>query len=178
MDWNKIVEIIASLKIPTEITASVVLLVALFLSFAPENLLVQLKLLEFIKEYQFAISIYMLIAIAYWIIVFIIHLYKWLKYKWDLCIVRKIQIEQLKNLHSKQKRKILNIYNNGCTGFFDEVDPDTGYLRALNIIELSSTIGPVTDFGHFLQPWVAEYLNKEKNYKKFVKEVEDEDNEV
>lgn len=173
MDWNKIVEIIASLKIPTEITASVVLLVALFLSFAPENLLVQLKLLEFIKEYQFAISIYMLIAIAYWIIVFIIHLYKWLKYKWDLCIVRKIQIEQLENLHPKQKRKILNIYNNGCTGFFDEIDPDTGYLRALNIIELSSTIGPVTDFGHFLQPWVVDYLDNDRNYNKFVKEVEE-----
>ena len=178
MSWNKFVEFIAPFKIPTEIAASVVLLVALFLSFAPENLLVKLKLIEFIKEYQFAISIYMLIAIAYWIIVTIIHLFKWLKHKWDLHVVRKIQIEQLKNLHSRQKRKILNIYNNGCTDFFDEVDPDTGYLRALNIIELSSTMGPVSDFGHFLQPWVAEYLNKEKNYKKFVKEVEDENNEV
>ena len=136
MILDKIVEFIAPIKIPAEIAASVVLLVALFLSFAPENLLVQLKLLEFIKEYQFAISIYMLITIAYWIIIFIIHLCKWLKYKWDLYIVRKIQIEQLKKLHSKQKRKILNVYNNGCTGFFDEVDPDTGYLRALNIIEL------------------------------------------
>lgn len=178
MSWNKFVEFIAPFKIPTEIAVSVVLLVALFLSFAPENLLVQLKLLEFIKEYQFAISIYMLIAIAYWIIVTIIHLFKWLRYKWDLYVVRKIQIEQLENLHPKQKRKILNIYNDGCTGFFDEVDPDTGYLRALNIIELSSAMGPVSDFGHFLQPWVAEYLNKEKNYKKFVKEVEDENNEV
>ena len=63
MSWNKFVEFIAPFKIPTEIAVSVVLLVALFLSFAPENLLVQLKLLEFIKEYQFAISIYMLIAI-------------------------------------------------------------------------------------------------------------------
>lgn len=178
MSWDKFVEFIAPFKIPTEIAASVVLLVALFLSFAPENLLVKLKLIEFIKEYQFAISIYMLIAIAYCIIVTIIHLYKWLKHKWDLYVVRKIQIEQLENLHSRQKRKILNIYNNGCTDFFDEVDPDTGYLRALNIIELSSAMGPVSDFGHFLQPWVAEYLNKEKNYKKFVKEVEDENNEV
>ena len=52
MSWNKFVEFIAPFKIPTEIAVSVVLLVALFLSFAPENLLVQLKLLEFIKEYQ------------------------------------------------------------------------------------------------------------------------------
>lgn|SRR5574344_1991826 len=178
MSWNKFVEFIAPFKIPTEIAVSVLLLVALFLSFAPENLLVQLKLLEFIKEYQFAISIYMLIAIAYWIIVTIIHLFKWLRYKWDLYVVRKIQIEQLENLHPKQKRKILNIYNDGCTGFFDEVDPDTGYFRDLNIIGLASKVCRITTFGYYLEPWVAKYLNKEKNYKKFVNEVEGEEDEV
>lgn len=87
-------------------------------------------------------------------------------------------------IHSKnqfQKCPIIYIlfYNSTSTGYLNINEPETGYLRAAHIIERASNIGTHRmTFGYFLQPWVVDYLDNDRNYNKFVKEVEDEDNEV
>lgn len=176
MNWDKVIEAITPLKIPTEIVISMALLVALFLSFAPENILVQLKLIDFIQENQFAISMYMLIAIAYWIVIISSLFFKWIKQKIDIRNNMKVQINLLIKLKPKLKAIILDLYNNGSTGYLNMNEPETGYLRATHIIERASNIGTHRmTFGYFLQPWVVDYLDNDRNYNKFVKEVEEDE---
>ena len=170
---EKFLEFIAPLKIPTEIILGMCTLIALFFNLAPKNLLMNLSLLEFVNTNKFYISLTLLISMSYFIVVVIKNIFKFCQHKYDLYTTRKIQIETLENLKLDSRKIIIELYQNGCTGYLDINKATTGLLDACNIRGRASHLSiSGTTFGYFLQPWVVEYLDNRNNYKKFIQEVE------
>ena len=169
---EKLESFLALFKKPTETTCGVMFFVALFLTFAPAKILTKLSLIDFVSDNKVAISLSLLISFAYFLKIIFKSSFEYAKSEFEIYQKRQINIEYLLALSADNKKIIAKMYKGDRSEYFQINDANTGLLVAYNIIGRASnmSVGGTT-FGYFLQPWVIQYLDK--NYNKFIKEVEE-----
>ena len=168
---EKLFDWLSPLKIPAEISITMLWVLSLFLILAPDRILSALGLIDFVTANTANISIVLLLASAYFIALFLKFIFDCIKKRCEIASIRKTQIEQLIQLSPQIKKIVIKMYKNGNTMNLDINSAKVGMLTALTIIGRGSDISVQgTTFGYYLQPWVIEYLNK--NYCKFSKGID------
>jgi hypothetical protein len=157
---EKLIQCLSPLKIPTERFLAILLLMSLFTIFMPTNILNKLSLIEFINNHKAIISVTFIFTSAYFIVALICKILDKIK---NFNSYKK-QTELLKNLPNAEKKIVLKMYKNGHSDRLSPTNPYVGSLCNKCIIYMSTNLGYQESFGYTLQPWVAKYIDKHRNY--------------
>lgn len=157
---EKIIQSLLPLKIPTERFLAILLLISMFALFVPMDLLQKLALLDFVDSNRTTISVIFIFSMAYFFVELVCKLFN--KIKEYNCY--KKQTKLLTNLPKAEKDIVIKMYKNDHSCNLSPSSPKVCSLCHKNVIYRSTMLGTADSFGYTLQPWVAEYIDKHKNY--------------
>lgn len=165
---EKFLQFLSPLKLPTDVVIGTIFISTLFFTFCPNTILERLSLLDFINQFKFKVSLFLVISSSYLLVIIINSLRKRLNRYLDFRRCSKNLLRTFNNLSLRQRTILADLYLNNLNSNFNMTDPDIIYLARCKIINVIPNL-EVCDSGIpkckcMLSVTVKEFLNRNKKF--------------